>query len=189
MSRLVSLFGPLSVLLSTEARNQLTAVAAQMALVPIYTLLSSAPHMLVETRLKQRFPELRPAQYLSLSEDFLGNWQARQALKMARLPRMPRLLARAILALCALDGLFLDELFGGVTDLAGRCQEAEASDLSRKLWQHWQSKSASMEPGDEYVILEDFAEILGLSGRFGWVQIPFFDGCNQDPASPTLFGL
>jgi hypothetical protein len=137
--------------------------------------------MLVETRLKQRFPELRPAQFLSLSEGFLANWQARRAVEAARLPRMPRPLERAIVALCGLDGLFLDDLFGGVTNLAGCWQEVEGFDLSRKLWQHWQSKAPSMEPGDEYFILDDFAATLGLSGKFNWVQNPFVEGYTPDP--------
>ena len=180
VSRLVSLFSPAPGHLSAEARIRRAAVMPDMALLPFYGLISSAPHMLVETRLKQRFPELRPAQFLSLSEGFLANWQARRAVEAARLPRMPRPLERAIVALCGLDGLFLDDLFGGVTNLAGCWQEVEGFDLSRKLWQHWQSKAPSMEPGDEYFILDDFAAILGLSGKFNWVQNPFVEGYTPD---------
>ena len=180
VSRLVSLFGPSPGHLSAQGRYQRAAVMPEMVLAPFYALLSSAPQMLVETRLKEGFPELRPAQFLSLTEGFLENWQASQAVKVARLPHMPRQLERAIVALCGLDGLFLDDLFGGVTALAACWQEAEGFDLSRKLWQHWQSKAPSMEPGDEYLILEDFADILGLSGKFDWVPTPFVEGYTPD---------
>jgi tetratricopeptide (TPR) repeat protein len=180
VSRLVSLFSPAPGHLSAKDRIQRAAIMPDMALLPFYGLMSSAPLMVVETRLKQRFPELRPAQFLSLPEGFLANWRAREAVKATQLPRMPRQLERVVVALCGLEGLFLDDLFGGVTALAGCWREADGFDLSRKLWQHWQSKAPSMEPGDEYVILEDFAEILRLSGKFDWVQAPFVEGYTPD---------
>ena len=180
LNGLVSLFGLLPGPLSPEVRGQLNAVAAQMALVPMYTLQGSAPNMLTEITLRQRFPELRPAQFMSLSEGFIENWQARQILKGRQRHRLPRLLDRTISALSWLEALFLDHLFGGVTDLAAVCREDEGFDLARKLWQHWQSKSGSMDVGDEFAILEDFADMLGLSGRFNWVASPFPDQRPQD---------
>jgi tetratricopeptide (TPR) repeat protein len=176
MSRLLSLFGPSAGHQSREDRSLFNVVATEMAWVPFYTLLGSAPQMWAELRMKQRFPELRPSQFLSLSQGFLDNWHSRELLKTARLPKMPRLVERTILALCGLDALFLDDLLGGTTDLAARCQGAEGFDLSKRLWQHWRSKSASMKPGDEYAALEDFTEILGLSDWCGWAEAPFFGG-------------
>ena len=41
-------------------------------------LLASAPYMLVDARLRQRYPVLRPAQFLSRSTAFLDDWQARE---------------------------------------------------------------------------------------------------------------
>lgn len=173
--RIASHFDPRWRHLSTEARSQFGVFVGRTSWVLFYTLTDSAPQMLVDQRMQQRFPELRPSQFLSRSQNFIENWQARERLKSARLP-MPRLLERTLLALCGLDALFLDDLFGRTTDLASRCQSAEGFDLSRKLWQHWRSKSASMKPGDEYAILEDFTEILGLSDWCGWAEAPFFAG-------------
>ena len=137
-----------------------------IALEPLRMLLGSAPWMLVEARLRQRYPVLRPAQFVSRSTAFLDGSQAREDSKEIRPTQ--RFRERVINAVDGLNGLYLDWLFGGVTDFGARCRDLDGFDLSQKLWQQWQSRFPAMQPGDEFALLDDYAGILGLSGRFGW---------------------
>jgi hypothetical protein len=149
-----------------------------IALEPLRMLLGSAPWMLVDARLRQRYPVLRPAQFVSRSTAFLDGSQAREDSKEIRPTQ--RLRERVINAVDGLNGLYLDWLFGGVTDFGARCLDLDGFDLSQKLWQHWQTRFPAMQPGDEFSMLDGFAEILGLAGRFGWNPGP-----SKADATPT----
>ena len=150
-----------------------------IALEPLRMLLGSAPWMLVDARLRQRYPVLRPAQFLSRSTAFLDGSQARE--DCTEIPPTQKLRERVITAVDGLNGLYLDWLFGGVTDFAARYHDLDGFDLAQKLWQQWQSRFPAMQPGDEFALLDDFAGILGLSGRFGWVKVPFAAAGTQKP--------
>ena len=152
-----------------------------IALKPLRMLLGSAPWMLVDARLRQRYPVLRPAQFLARCAAFLHDWQARE--DCTEIPPTQRLRERVLTALDGLNGLFLDWLFGGVTDFAARYHDLDGFDLSQKLWQHWQTRFPAMPPGDEFAMLDGFSEILGLAGRFGWNPGPS-KGDGTPPASP-----
>ena len=158
-----------------------------IALKPLRMLLGSAPWMLVEARLRQRYPVLRPAQFVSRSTAFLDGSQAREDSKEIRPTQ--RLRERVINAVDGLNGLYLDWLFGGVTDFAARCHALDGFNLAQKLWQQWQSRFPAMQPGDEFALLDDFAGILGLSGRFEWVKVPFAAAGTPKPPPREATGL
>jgi len=122
-------------------------------------LLGSAPWMLVDARLRQRYPVLRPAQFVSRSTAFLDGSQAREDSKEIRPTQ--RLRERVINAVDGLKGLYLDWLFGGVTDFAARCRDLDGFDLAQKLWLQWQSRFPAMQPGDEFALLDGYAGIYG----------------------------
>jgi len=166
---MLSLFEPLPAEL---CQDWFEGAARAMLMAPFHALIGSAPCMLVESRLRQQFPVLRPAQFLSLRDAVIENWQGRHLLGDPP-PRMPRALERAYTALMGLQCLFFDGLTGGVTAFAAYYQDLEAFSLSRKLWQHWQSKAPGLQAGDHYAMVDDFADIVGLSGRFGWLADPF----------------
>jgi len=151
----------------------------EIALDPLRRLFASAPYMLIDARLRRRFPVLRPAQFLSRSAGFRDNWQSRK--NRTEIPPAQRLRERVVTALDGLDGLYLDWLFGGVTDFATRYYDLDGFDLAQKLWQHWQTRFPAMQPGDEFATLDDFAGILGLSCYFEWVTVPFEAGGHAGP--------
>lgn len=166
---MLSLFDPLPASLGSDAIECFAARIREMVLCPLNALIGSAPPMLVEARLRQRFPVLRPAQFLALAEGFTENWQAHQKL-LTGLPRLPQPLQRPLTALMGLDALYLDWLFEGVPDYAARYRRLDGFELSQSLWQHWQSRFPTMKPGDEFAIIDDFADILGLAGRYEWLK-------------------
>ena len=167
--KLLSLFHPRAakILSGEEPHITINPSPEDVALDPFRLLLASAPYMLVDARLRQRYPLLRPAQFLSLTRTSLDDWEAR-----GEMIRMTPLRDSTITALDGLQGLFLDWLSAGVTDFAERYRLLDGFDLSQKLWQHWQTRFPEMRPGDEFDILDHFAAILGLPGTFTWVPGP-----------------
>jgi len=137
-------------------------------------LLGSASNMQVETRLKRTLPVLRSPQFCSLSALAAadqGNWETLQ-----RFGLMPPRLARICTGLQGLTSLFLDWLFDGVTDYAAHYSRLDGFDLSRRLWQHYQDRLQGLKPGDEFDLADEFAEIVGLAGRYEWRLDPFRPG-------------
>ena len=130
--------------------------------------------MQVETRLKRAIPVLRSPQVCSLSAMAAanqGNWET-----LDRFGLMPPRLTRICTGLQGLTSLFLDWLFDGVTDYAAQFSSLDGFDLSRRLWQHYQSRLPSLQPGDEFDLADEFAEIVGLAGRYEWRLDPFRPG-------------
>jgi hypothetical protein len=114
------------------------------------------------------------APLLSLSVMVTANLDDRQ--NPERLHLMPPPLARAVNGLHGLTSLFLDRLFDGVTDFAAHYRDLDGFDLSRQLWQHYQDRSPTLAPGDEIDVADEFAEIVGLAGRYEWHKDPFGAG-------------
>jgi tetratricopeptide (TPR) repeat protein len=151
--------------------ERIAEIALQTIQSGLFHLCGSAPNMLLETRLAKMFPVLKPSQCLSLALAFTRQMEGRKCPVMLRLT--PRLLSRRLNALHGLKGLFLDRLFEGATNFADDCRSNDGFDLSEKMWQHWQSRNSRMEPGDEFAIVDDFAEMLGLTGFYEWTADQF----------------
>ena len=81
---------------------------------------------------------------------------------------MPPHLWRISVVLFGALALYLDSLFGGATDLAANYRNRDGFELSQKLWAHWQARFPALKPGDEYALVDEFAELLGLRGAYEW---------------------
>jgi Flp pilus assembly protein TadD len=122
--------------------------------------------MLIETRLRAEMPVLRSPQFRSLLLMAQESWDATTHGEVRQVT--PPIIMRASLALNGAFALFLDGLFQGATDLASRYQKLGAFDLSQKLLWHWQSRSSQLGPGDEYALVDEFGDMLGVRGWFAW---------------------
>jgi tetratricopeptide (TPR) repeat protein len=131
---------------------------------------ASAADMRVEARLKRTIPVLRSAQFFSHSAMTALNLRNRQNPDL--FGWMPPRLARIFAGLHGLTALFLDWLFDGVTDYAAHYSGLDGFDLSRKLWQRYQDRSSDLKPGAEFDLGDEFAEIVGLAGRYEWRRDP-----------------
>ena len=38
-----------------------------------------------------------------------------------------------------------------------------------RLHEHWTSRADSLAPGDEYNLVDEFAEMIGIRGWYGWI--------------------
>jgi hypothetical protein len=56
--------------------------------------------------------------------------------------------------------------------VASRYKKLEPFGLSQRLFQHWQARFPQLGPGDEYALVDEFGDMLGLRGWFGWRNDP-----------------
>jgi hypothetical protein len=187
MRDLVSQFEPLPTRLRSDAGAQawFQNVASEMTMLVFSSVFGLPIQMLVKERLRNRFPVLRPAQFVSLSTEFL---EGTADCGCDEFPRPPRLLERAMNAVVGLRALHYDHLFGGVTEFAASRQGSDGFDLARRLWDHWQAKAPAMGPWDQCAIVDEFARILDLSGHFQWAPEGLVGGPPNNPpgSSPEL---
>jgi hypothetical protein len=122
--------------------------------------------MVIETRLRERMPALAAAQFVSTRMSVLEALQSNTNAEIREIT--PPLVLRASLALNGAFTLFLDQLYQGATNYAAHYQREESFALAQRLFRHWQSRSPRLGPGDEYALVDEFADLLGLRGWFDW---------------------
>lgn len=143
-------------------------------------LLNCPLDMLIETRLRERLPTLAPIQFCALR---MG---AQEALETTTDPRIlevtPRLILRAGLALNGAYARFLDALYHGATCYALPYQRSESFAVSQRLFEHWQARQPQLGPGDEYALVDEFADMVGLRGWYEWRSDPGTHAVTEPPS-------
>ncbi len=139
--------------------------------------------MIIETRLRERMPVLAAAQFVSARMTTFEALKSNTNTEVRE--TTPPLVMRASLALNGAYALFLDHLFRGATSYAANYQREESFALAQRIFRHWQSRSPTIVPGDEYVLVAEFADMLGLRGWFDWRIDP---GTHEVTATPPKEG-
>jgi len=144
--------------------------------------------MIIERDLHERFPVLRSSQYLSvrlMADEALRANTNREILKIS-----PRKILRASLAMNGAYCLFLDDLFAGASAFAAPYSSLENFDMARRLYRHWNDRSREMASGSEYVLVDEFADMLGVRDWYEWQPDPgdheVTDAALQGPSNPEL---
>lgn len=122
--------------------------------------------MIIERAIRDDFPVLRPAQFLSLGAmagEAAATNSTRDVVKLT-----PRRILDATLALNGAYALFLDDLFGGATNFADQYRRGKPFALAQRLYDRWRSQSESLQPGDEYRLVDEFADMLSLHDWYEW---------------------
>ncbi|HAF14827.1 MAG TPA: hypothetical protein DCK99_14255 [Blastocatellia bacterium] len=122
--------------------------------------------MLIERHIRDTFKPLQPAQFLSTRKLALEAWQTNSNPEIRRLT--PRKIFQASLALNGAYALSLDDLFHGAADFAAPYRSLDTFALSQRLWMHWQERAKNLGPGDEYRLVDEFAEMVGLRDWYEW---------------------
>ena len=126
--------------------------------------------LLIERRLDAELPALRPLQILSLVQ--LAT-EARTATLNPEIRQVtPRRILHAVGACNGAQALFLDHLSGGATRAWAPYRRLETAELSEKLWRHWQQRQPALAPGDEYDLVDEFADLVGLREWYVWKPDP-----------------
>jgi Tfp pilus assembly protein PilF len=129
-------------------------------------LLNCPLDMIIEKRLRGRTPVLAAAQFVAARTTTAEALKSNTNAGVREIT--PPLVLRASLALNGAYTLFLDDLFQGTTNYAAHYQREESFALAQRIFRHWQSRSRNLGPGDEYVLVDEFADMLGLRGWFEW---------------------
>jgi Flp pilus assembly protein TadD len=122
--------------------------------------------MAVETRILQKMPVLASQQFLALTTLKESQRTGFETQQLSRL--MPARYLRALVGLYGVHALFIDSLCPGASECAAKYRNGDGFDLAQKLWRHWQTKAKALQPGDEYDLVDEFADILGLRGSYDW---------------------
>lgn len=139
--------------------------------------------MWIETLLSRELPALRHAQFVSLHR------LAGEALAATNHPEIrkvtpPRIL-RATTALNGAGALFLDDFAHGATDFWIHYQRLDGANLSPRLFQLWKDRRDALQPGDEYDLVDAFADLLGLRGWYEWKPDPGTHEVTEAPKEGT----
>ena len=126
--------------------------------------------MLIERQIHEKFPLLQPAQFMSVRKLALEAWQANSNQEIRRFT--PRKILQSSLALNGAYALFLDGLFRGASDFATPYRRLESFTLSQSLWRHWEERAGSLDPGGEYRLVDEFADMTGLRSWYEWQPDP-----------------
>ena len=125
--------------------------------------------MVIEKRLYNKYPELHPYQFVSLAQT------QSEYLKVLTEPEIqkisPRLVMRSSTAMNCSYALFADWLYGNTTEYSKLYKNSNVFALGEKLFSAFLSKQASkqarmMPPGEQYILVEEFARLLKLEGWF-----------------------
>lgn len=133
-------------------------------------LLNCPVDMLIERHLRETFQLLRPAQFIAVRFMALEAWQAESDPDNRHLT--PRKIFQASLTLNGAYGLFLDDLFHGATTFAAPYRSLETFGLSQRLHQHWQTRAKTLGPGEEYALVDEFSDMMGLRDWYEWRPDP-----------------
>jgi Flp pilus assembly protein TadD len=120
---------------------------------------------LIEEQLRRDLPALEAAQFRSLAllaKEAEGSIQPRMAASF------PKHIVRASTALNGATALFLDALYGGATAYADAYRSHDSFSVSKRLFAILSERKTALDPGGEYEIVDEWAEVLGLQGWYEW---------------------
>jgi hypothetical protein len=66
----------------------------------------------------------------------------------------------------------LDNLFEGASDFSALYRRFDTFSISQRLFNRWTEQVDKLEPGDEYKLVDEFAEMTGLEGWYQWKTDP-----------------
>jgi tetratricopeptide (TPR) repeat protein len=139
--------------------------------------------MVIERHLRNTFKLLQPAQFLSVNLMAQEAWQTNNKPEIRSIT--PRKILNATVALNGAYGLFLDDFFQGASAFAQPYRLEETFAMSQRLFKHWQERSKHLGTGEEYGLVDEFADMLGLRDWYEWLPDP---GRHEATAEPLKEG-
>jgi hypothetical protein len=151
---------------AADTRRQLNV----SVLARINSRLFNAPlDMVVETHIKQRMPLLAASQFVCTRIIIGELLNAREWVLLERHLRRP--FYRAFRALDGAYALFLDDLFDNTTNYFAQQRDRQHVDLAKKLVERFKAMFPSLKPGEEYDVVDRFADALRLRDIYTWIPV------------------
>jgi len=136
--------------------------------------------MLIEVFLHREMPTLRHAQFVSLHRLATEALAATTHAEVRKLT--PPKVLRASTALNGAAALFLDDFAHGTTDFWTHYKQLDGANASPRLFQLWKDRRDALQPGDEYEVVDAFADLLGLRDWYEWQPDPGTHEVTEAPA-------
>lgn len=122
--------------------------------------------MVVEYNLYSKYPYLYCSQFVSLRQT---HEEALQAFTNQEIKRLtPPTIFRASATLNCAYAIFIDHLYGGLTDYSAAYRNFSNLSTARNLFKLWKERIASFRPGDEYELVDEYARQLKLLSWYEW---------------------
>jgi len=148
------------------SNNSITQVTLELIAGLTRQLHSCPLDMVVEYRLYHNLDDLRPSQFVSLNTNHL---QSLQVLKNKDIRRLsPPTIYRASVTLNYAYALFVDSLYSGATNYSAPYRDSGWFSTAQKLFSAWKEVTKEFQPGGEYILVDEFAQILKLQEWFEW---------------------
>ncbi len=124
--------------------------------------------LLIEKNLYNNYPLLRPAQFVSLA--ILAAQAEESVTKPNIRVQMPEHIVFASSAINGATALFLDKLWKGTTCYSEPYHNLDSFSASHELFSILEDRIETMNPGEEYEIVDVWAEKLGLKEWYQWQE-------------------
>lgn len=122
--------------------------------------------LIIEYYLRERISALQHAQFVSLGKMAVDAAQSTMHPEVRKIT--PRKILEATTALNGAYAILLDEFNERATNFTAVYQKHDAFALSKKLASHWRTRRRQLGPGDEYNLVDEFADMLGLRSWYEW---------------------
>ena len=140
--------------------------------------------MVVENNIYNKYPELRHSQFASLHQMHLEALQTftHQEIKKFTPPRI----FRASVTLNCAYSLFIDYLYHGLTDYASAYRTSDYFAHGQNLFEIWKRRMKCFTAGDEYEMVDEYADILKLRSWYDWKTDPVHNNETLRSDEPAL---
>lgn len=122
--------------------------------------------MLIESHIHGNFPDLRCVQFLSLEN--LAKENEKAIFNSGIRKQIPRKIYMASAALNGATAIFVDRLLVNATAYSKPYSNIDSFPVSQNLIELFDDRVKALNPGDEYDIVDAWAEMLGLKGWYEW---------------------
>jgi len=146
--------------------DSITGVTLKLAEGIVRQVQNAPIDLLIEKNLHDNYPELRPTQFVSLT---MMAFQAKDSVTRPEIrERMPEHMLFASSALNGATALFQDRMWKGATAYSEAYRKFDSYSTARELLAILDKKMNSIKPGEEYEIVDTWAEKLGIQEWYDW---------------------
>jgi len=122
--------------------------------------------MLIEQRIRGDYPQLEEVQFCGVAQ--LAHDALTVTMRKDLRDFVPLTLQRINDTLNGAYALFVDDLFGNATAFSAEYRAMPTFAVSEEFFEMFKESSATFQPGNEYKLVDAYAEKLGVSGWYGW---------------------
>ena len=122
--------------------------------------------MLIEQRIHRDYPQLEEVQFCGVAQ--LAHDALTVTMRKDLRDFVPPTLQRINDTLNGAYALFVDDLFGNATAFSAEYRAMPTFAVSGEFFAMFKESSAAFQPGNEYKLVDAYADKLGVADWYGW---------------------